>query len=122
MADVRRWRPAAWVAAVLWTGWLLSGALAAEAPREALVIVKGVAMPFSVYGIVSRLQQIPGVDHVSFDLSQGLADIRLKPGAAVTDEQIRQAIINASFTPGEIRWKPVPENEPSARGATTLRP
>ena len=122
MADVRRWRPAACVAAVLWMGGLLSGALAAEAPREALAIVKGVAMPFNVYGIVSRLQQIPGVDHVSFDLSHGLADIMLKPGAAVTDEQIRQAIINASFTPGDIRWKPAPKNEPSAHGSATLRP
>lgn len=120
--DVRRWWPAACVVTFLWIGGLLSGASASEAPREALATVKGVAMPFSVYGIVASLQQIPGVDHVSFDLTHGLATIRLKPGATVTDEQIRRAIIHASFTPGAIRWKSAPESRPNERGAAALRP
>ena len=120
--DVRRWWPAACVATFLWIGVLLSGASASEAPREVLATIKGVAVPFSVYGIVASLQQIPGVDHVSFDLTHGLADIRLKPGATVTDPQIRKAIIDASFTPGAIRWKPVPESMPNERGSAALRP
>ncbi len=73
--------------------------------KEALVIVKGVATPFSVFGLLKRLGQIPGVQKVTFDLSSGVADLRLRPDARVTDEDIRQAIFNASYTPGSIRWK-----------------
>ena len=77
--------------------------------REALVIVKGVATPFSVFGLLKRFNQIPGVARASFDLSTGLADVRLRPGAEVTDAQLRDAIIDASYTPGDIRWQPAPQ-------------
>lgn len=73
--------------------------------REALVIVKGVATPFSVFGLLSRFRQIPGVTGATFDLSQGLADLTFKPGAVVSDHDIREAIRNASYTPGPIRWQ-----------------
>ncbi len=73
--------------------------------REALIIVKGVATPFSVFGLIHRFKQIPGVEDVVFYLSRGLADVTLKPGATVSDEEFRQAIRNASYTPGAIRWK-----------------
>ena len=73
--------------------------------REALVIVKGVATPFSVFGLIRRFNQIPGVESATFDLSQGLADVKFKPGAAVSDEDIRRAVRDASYTPGPIRWK-----------------
>lgn len=75
--------------------------------REVLVIVKGVATPFSVFGLIQRLKQIPEVKSVTFDLSQGLADVRFKPGAVVSDEELRRAIRNASYTPGRIRWKQI---------------
>lgn len=78
----------------------------APAPEhEALVIVKGVATPFSVFGLIRRLHQIQGVESVTFDLSVGLADMKFKPDANVSDQEIRQAILNASYTPGSIRWK-----------------
>ena len=73
--------------------------------REALVIVKGVATPFSVFGLLRRFNQIPGVESAAFDLSQGLADVKFKPGATVSDDEIRQAVRNASYTPGSIHWK-----------------
>jgi hypothetical protein len=73
--------------------------------REALIIVKGVATPFSVFGLIQRFNQMPGVESATFDLSQGLADVKFKPGATVSDEDIRRAIRNASYTPGSIRWK-----------------
>ena len=71
---------------------------------EVQVIVKGVAVPYSVFGIVKRLEQIPGVAKVNFDMRHGLADIKLVPGAHITDEQLRAAIKNASYTPGDIHW------------------
>lgn len=89
--------------------------IGAESPNpmsshEAIAVVKGVAVPFSVFGIIKRLEQIPGVEQVSFNLSQGLADIHVKPEARVTDDQIRQAIVDASYTPGDIRWIPSQES------------
>lgn len=72
--------------------------------QEVLVIVKGVTNPFTQFGLIKHLEQIPGVEHVTFNLLHGLADIRLKPGAQVTDAEIQQAIRSASYTPGDITW------------------
>jgi copper chaperone CopZ len=105
-------------AAILFFGLSLffSGSLLSAAPRssgdEVQVIVKGVAVPYSVFGVISRLEQIPGVANVSFDMRHGLADIKFKPGAHVTDEQLREAIKNASYTPGDIHWI-TPEKDPA---------
>ena len=94
------------VTSFLWLTSQMRDANAAElmSRREAIVVVKGVAVPFSVFGIIKRLEQIPGIEHVSFNLSQGLADILVKPGAQVSDDEIRQAVVDASYTPGDIRW------------------
>lgn len=100
MGSARHWR---W-AAVLAAGLAGPGFADPAAPGEALAIVKGVVAPFAVFGLVHNLQAIPGVERVSFNLMQGLADIRVRAGAQVTDDQIRAAIRKASYTPGEIRW------------------
>jgi hypothetical protein len=68
------------------------------------VQVLGVAIPFTSFGVVHRLQTVPGVVNVQFNLKQGEAILRLKPGAYVTDEILRNAVRNASYTPGEIAW------------------
>lgn len=72
--------------------------------QDVLVIVKGVTNPFTQFGLIKHLEQIPGVKHVTFNLLHGLAEIRLKPGAQVTAAEIRQAIRSASYTPGTITW------------------
>lgn len=87
----------------------LCSSLAGAAPPpaqgdEVQIIVKGVAVPYSVFGIVKRLGQIPGVAKVDFDMRHGLADIKLLPGAHITDEELRAAVKNASYTPGDIHW------------------
>ena len=71
---------------------------------EVQIIVKGVAVPYSVFGLIKRLEQIPGVITVDFKMRSGLADIKLKPGAHLSDEQLRAVIKNASYTPGDIHW------------------
>ncbi len=91
----------------------LAGAPAAHADVEAmaaqaapdddiLMIVKGVTYPFSKFGLIRRLKQIPSVEAVWFDLQHGMAHIRLKPGGDVPDAELRRAIVNAAYTPGEI--------------------
>ena len=85
---------------------LTGAALAAEPGGEALVTVMGVVSPGSSFGLLKHLGGIPGVAEVHFDLLHGLARVRLKPGAAVSDEQLREAVFSASYTPGPIRWQP----------------
>lgn len=108
--------------AILWLAATLQVAVTAEPAREALATVKGVTLAFSLYGLIESLMSIPGVAHVEFDMERGLADIRLKPGATVTDAQIRQAITNASFTPGEIRWKSASPGDSPGSTSTGERP
>ncbi|MGC8525258.1 MAG: hypothetical protein ACP5M5_13335 [Acidibrevibacterium sp.] len=83
---------------------------------EVQVTVMGVTAPFTVFGIVKRLGQVPGVDHVSFNLLHGLADVRVKPGAVITDDDLRRAVRNASYTAGPITWlaRPAPASATAA--------
>lgn len=75
---------------------------------EVEVTVLGVAVPYSMFGIVKRLEQIPGVAHVSFNLLHGVADVWINPGATVTDDALREAVLDADYTPGPIRRLPQP--------------
>lgn len=81
----------------------------ADAPAppagEALVTVMGVVTPYATFGLLKHLDGIAGVATVTFDLATGVADVHLRPGATVTDDQFRAAIRSASYTPGDIRRK-----------------
>ena len=70
---------------------------------EVKVVVLGVTAPFFTFGIVKRLEQIPGVEHASFNLLRGTADVVLKPGANVSDDDLRRAVRNASYSTGSIQ-------------------
>lgn len=85
------------------------GATTGDPPdtEDILVIVKGVATPFSEFGLLKHLNAIPGVAQVHFNLMRGLATVSLKPGAQVTDEQIIQTIRSASYTTGSITRVPM---------------
>ena len=98
-----RWLTAAGVALALAA---TAPAKAAEPGGEALVTVMGVVSPGSSFGLLKHLSGIKGVKDVHFDLRNGLARVQLLPGAVVTDEQLRAAVRSASYTPGDIRWKP----------------
>jgi len=89
----------------------------APAAGEVQVTVLGVTAPFFTFGIVKRFEQIPGVQHASFNLLRGRADIVLKPGAVVTDDELRQAVRNASYSIGGIHWIRRPDAAGSASTA-----
>ncbi len=71
---------------------------------DVAVEVKGVAIPFTSFGIVHRLKTVPGVVGVQFNLKQGEAILQLAPNAYVTDSMLRAAVKNASYTPGNVKW------------------
>jgi len=72
--------------------------------EDVTIIVKGVAIPFTSFGIVHRLRTVPGVTRVQFNLKQGQAVLTLAPNAHVTNQMLRAAVENASYTPGRITW------------------
>jgi copper chaperone CopZ len=65
------------------------------------VRVNGMACPFCAYGIEKKLRALPGARNVKVDLEGGRATFEA-PAGAVTEQQIRQAIKEAGFTPGAI--------------------
>lgn len=64
--------------------------------------VKGMSCPFCAYGLRKELLTIPGVKDVQVSLAESQASVTVAPPAKVTDEQIRQAIREAGFSPGPI--------------------
>lgn len=122
-------RGAGWTGLARRSRWAVPGALAAlamaasalaDAPAlpasEALVTVMGVVSPYATFGLLKHLGGIAGVESATFNLAQGVADVHIRPGATVTDDQLRAAIRSASYTPGAIRWKPeTSKNLPNGR-------
>jgi hypothetical protein len=86
---------------------------------DVMVQVKGVAIPFTSFGVVHRLETVPGVTSVQFNLKHGVAILRLAPNAYVTNDMLCAAVKNASYTPGSIVWisAKVQEEHEAARGA-----
>lgn len=78
---------------------------AAEEPatKGIVVSVQGLACPFCAYGIEKHLRGLEGVAEVEVDVAKSQATLTLKDPSAVTDDDIREAVGAAGFTPGEIR-------------------
>ena len=91
------------VAAASLTGHALGAKAQTPACGEVLMTVWGVIAPVATFGLLKNLEAVPGVEHASFDLRHALAAVRIRPGAIVTDDQLRTAVRSASYTPREIR-------------------
>ena len=79
---------------------LSTAAFAAE--QQAVDIkVTGLACPFCAYSVEKSIKKLPGVNCVQVDLANGEVRIGMRAEQAVDLEQIREAIVNAGFTPGE---------------------
>ncbi|MBT8102044.1 MAG: heavy-metal-associated domain-containing protein [Woeseia sp.] len=87
--------------------WLPSTLNAAD--HEVVVIaVSGLACPFCAYGLEKNLKKLADVDSATVDLAASTVRISIKPGQNADLDAIREAIVNAGFTPGEVR---APEEE-----------
>jgi copper chaperone CopZ len=82
--------------------------------KHAVVDVKGMACPFCAFGLKKHLQRLPGVKNVEVSLEKGQAVLDVSPGAKLTDDQIRKAIRDSGFNPGEIKWHS-PGQEPHTK-------
>lgn len=86
-----------------------SSNLAAQAPdavgRQAVITVDGLQCPFCAYGIQKQLKKLPGATKVEVELAKNQAIVSFKPGADVTDDQLREAVRKAGFTADTIEWR-----------------
>jgi copper chaperone CopZ len=85
--------------------FLTSSAIGDEA-RIVEVDVHGMACAFCVEGLRKTLTALPGVDKVTVSLKNNLARLELDPQNAPDPEAIKQAILDAGFTPGDVRELP----------------
>jgi len=76
-------------------------ALAAEV-EQVDIAVQGMSCPFCVYNVEKKLRALPGVERADVDLGKGQAHVVMRPGMRVETDRLRQAIVDAGFTPGAI--------------------
>ena len=63
--------------------------------------VSGLACPFCAYSLEKNLTRLPEVDSVEIDLAANLARVVIKVDHVANLEQIKRAVVNAGFTPGD---------------------
>ena len=82
---------------------LIWGSMVLAADGEVVdIAIKGMSCPFCVYSVEKKLSALEGVQSAEVDLEQGRARVAMQPGVAPDSGQLREAIINAGFTPGDI--------------------
>jgi len=65
------------------------------------VRVIGLACPFCAYSVEKSLGKLSGVDNVTVDLAANQVRVVMQAEHTADLQQIKQAIVNAGFTPGE---------------------
>jgi len=65
------------------------------------VSVTGLACPFCAYSVEKSLSKLSGVDSVTVDLAAHQVRVVMQAERTANLQQIKQAIVNAGFTPGE---------------------
>lgn len=95
---------------VLFTTILSAGqARAQHAVEHADVIIRveGLACPICAYGLEKRLKKIDSVETLSVRIRDGEVRMNLKEGAAIAEEQILEAVMDAGFTLIGITYRDV---------------
>ena len=91
---------------LIWISLLLLSAPFAAVADEANVVeieVTGMICAFCVEGLQSSLLKLPGVEGAEVSLKHSLARIELDSAHEPDVAAIKQAIVDAGFTPGDVR-------------------
>ena len=65
--------------------------------------INGMTCPFCVYSLEQELGKLSEVKQVLISLKSNKARLILKEGAHVDSDTLREVVLTAGFTPGEIR-------------------
>ncbi len=103
----KHYRPAPFLFAVLLATTIF--ALPARAQADKLIDkpditleVGGLACPFCAYGIEKRLKKIEGLAEVSVLLDEGTVQLRMKDGATVSEDRLKEAVREAGFEAKQV--------------------
>lgn len=80
-----------------------------DSAQQIIVRVDGASCPFCAFGLEKRLGRLDGVAQVRIEMKAGEAIVTVKRGAAVSEKALRQAVVEAGFTPREIMARTGPE-------------
>jgi len=65
--------------------------------------INGMTCPFCVYSLEKELGKLSEVKQVLISLKSNKARLILKEGAHVDTDTLREVVLTAGFTPGEVR-------------------
>ena len=65
--------------------------------------IDGMTCPFCVYSLEKELGQLSEVKQVLISLRSSKARLILKEGAILDSDTLREVVLTAGFTPGEVR-------------------
>ena len=85
---------------------------------DIVVTVDGLACPFCAYGLEKKLKKLEGVEKIYIKIDEGIADIKLKENAKLSEDEIKKAVKNAGFTVVQIDYsnkKSKPDSETDGR-------
>ena len=65
--------------------------------------INGMTCPFCVYSLEKELGKLSEVKQVLISLKSSKARLILKVGAHIDSDTLREVVLTAGFTPGEVR-------------------
>ncbi len=65
--------------------------------------IKGMTCPFCVYNLEKELGKLSEVEQVLISLKSNKARLILKEGAHIDSAALKEVVVRAGFTPGEVR-------------------
>ena len=65
--------------------------------------INGMTCPFCVYSLEKELGKLSEVEDVVISLKSNKARLTLREGAHIDSDTVREAVLTAGFTPGEVR-------------------
>lgn len=77
--------------------------MAQEKGVKVLVTVDGLSCPFCAFGLEKKLKKLAGVESVTLNVDQGVAEMIFRPSSIIDRNRINKAVVDAGFTPREIQ-------------------
>ncbi len=64
--------------------------------------VEGLSCPFCAYGLEKKLKKLDNIKNMEIDFKKGIVFLTIQNSKKISDEQLKQAVINSGFTPKKI--------------------
>ena len=78
---------------------------AQDSSTQISIRVDGLSCPFCAYGLEKKLNRLEGTEKVRLDIDRGVAEIMVAKGKTIEESELRQAVLDAGFTPREITYR-----------------